>query len=287
MAHSMTGFARIEHASPFGTLSWELRSVNQRYLEPYLRLPDNLRELETPVRDSLRSALARGKVEVTLRFSPATGADGIQIDRTRAQALISAAEHVSAMLAAPAPIDPLAVLNWPGVMIADATDQEALVAEALALFQHALEQLREARAREGAALAALLEERLVGILEEVSTLKPLLPQMLAAQKQRIVDRCAELQLEPDMPRLEQELVLLAQKSDVAEELDRLCTHVDEVRRVLKQKGAIGRRLDFLMQELNREANTLGSKAIDPRSTQAAVNIKVLIEQMREQVQNLE
>ncbi len=287
MAHSMTGFARIEQASSFGTLSWELRSVNQRYLEPYLRLPDNLRELEPAVRDGLRNTLSRGKVEVTLRFTPNNQASGLQIDRQRAQALISAAEQVSGLLASPAAIDPLAVLNWPGVMIADATDQEALVAEALSLYQQALKQLGEARAREGAALAALLEERLASILDEVSTLRPLLPQMLAAQKQRILDRCAELQLEPDTQRLEQELVILAQKSDVAEELDRLCTHINEVRRVLQQKGAIGRRLDFLMQELNREANTLGSKAIDPRSTQAAVNIKVLIEQMREQVQNLE
>ncbi|HYQ38351.1 MAG TPA: YicC/YloC family endoribonuclease, partial [Pseudomonas sp.] len=182
---------------------------------------------------------------------------------------------------------PLEVLGWPGVLVADAADPQALNAAALELFERALGELKSGRQREGAALAALLEERLAAILAEVDALRELIPQMLAAQRQKIESRCAELQVELDPQRLEQELVLLAQKSDVAEELDRLSTHVHEVRRVLKAGGAAGRRLDFLMQELNREANTLGSKAFDPRSTQAAVNLKVLIEQMREQVQNIE
>lgn len=231
MVHSMTAFARVEQAGTHGTLSWELRSVNHRYLEPHLRLPDAFRDLEGAVREALRQGLSRGKVECTLRFAEETAA--------------------------------------------------------LEAFGQALEQLKAGRSREGQELAKLLNDRLDAMLVEVGNLRELVPTMLANQRQKILDRFAELKAELDPQRLEQELVLLAQKSDVAEELDRLATHVGEVRRVLKAGGAAGRRLDFLMQELNREANTLGSKAFDPRSTQAAVNLKVLIEQMREQVQNIE
>ena len=287
MVHSMTAFARVESAGPWGTLSWELRSVNHRYLEPHLRLPEAFRDLEGGVREALRQALARGKVECTLRLAEESAGKSLQVDRERAAQVVAAAEAVAALIAAPAPLNPLEVLAWPGVLVADAADPQALNAAALALFERALAELKNGRQREGAALAALLEERLTAILAEVDNLRELIPQMLAAQRQKIESRCAELQVELDPQRLEQELVLLAQKSDVAEELDRLSTHVREVRRVLQAGGAAGRRLDFLMQELNREANTLGSKAFDPRSTQAAVNLKVLIEQMREQVQNIE
>lgn len=179
------------------------------------------------------------------------------------------------------------MLSWPGVLVADTSDPQALNAEAMALFDEALAELKAGRQREGQELARLINERLDNMSSEVTTLRALVPQMLAAQRQKILDRFGDMQAELDPQRLEQEMVLLAQKSDVAEELDRLSTHVTEVRRVLKGGGAAGRRLDFLMQELNREANTLGSKAFDPRSTQAAVNLKVLIEQMREQVQNIE
>ena len=287
MVHSMTAFARSERAGAYGTLSWELRSVNHRYLEPHLRLPETFRDLEGPVREALRQSLSRGKVECTLRFTEAGSGQALQVDRARAAQLITAAEEVAALIRQPAPINPLEVLAWPGVLVADAADPQALNAAALELFGEALAQLREGREREGADLARLLEERLDGILLEVATLREQIPHMLGLQRQKILDRFAELKLELDSQRLEQELVMLAQKSDVAEELDRLNTHVGEVRRVLKASGAAGRRLDFLMQELNREANTLGSKAYDPRSTQAAVNLKVLIEQMREQVQNIE
>ena len=234
MVHSMTAFARVEQAGTHGTLSWELRSVNHRYLEPHLRLPDAFRDLEGAVREALRQGLSRGKVECTLRFAEETAGKSLQVDQERARQLVAAAEGVAALIRQPAPLDPLDAM-----------------------------------------------------LVEVGNLRELVPTMLANQRQKILDRFAELKAELDPQRLEQELVLLAQKSDVAEELDRLATHVGEVRRVLKAGGAAGRRLDFLMQELNREANTLGSKAFDPRSTQAAVNLKVLIEQMREQVQNIE
>jgi uncharacterized protein (TIGR00255 family) len=287
MIHSMTAFARAEQATAHGTLSWELRSVNHRYLEAHLRLPDAFRDLEGSARELLRQGLSRGKVECTLRFAEDSAGKPLQVDRERAAQLIAAAESVASLIKQPAPLNPLEVLGWPGVLVADAADPQALNKAALTLFTQALEQLKSGRGREGAELAKLLNERLDSISAEVAALRELVPQMLATQRQKILDRCSEMQAELDPQRLEQELVLLAQKSDVAEELDRLATHVSEVRRVLKSGGAAGRRLDFLMQELNREANTLGSKAFDPRSTQAAVNLKVLIEQMREQVQNIE
>lgn len=287
MVHSMTAFARAERAGAHGTLSWELRSVNHRYLEPHLRLPEAFRDLEGAIREALRQGLSRGKVECTLRFDEANAGKPLQVDRERTAQLVAAAESVAALISQPGPINPLEVLAWPGVLVADVADPQALNTDALDLFHAALTQLKDGRAREGAELARLLNERLDAMLDEVTALRQLVPQMLAAQRQRILDRFRELQVELEPQRLEQELVLLAQKSDVAEELDRLCTHIAEVRRVLSAGGAAGRRLDFLMQELNREANTLGSKAFDPRSTQAAVNLKVLIEQMREQVQNIE
>ena len=250
MVHSMTAFSRSEQAGPHGTLSWEIRSVNHRYLEPHLRLPEAFRDLEGPLREALRKGLSRGKVECTLRFAEEKAGSTLKVDAERARQLIEAAQSIAELIDNPAPLSPLEVLAWPGVLAADAADPQALNRSALQLFGEALEQLRQGRQREGEELARLIDERLEGILE-------------------------------------QEMVLLAQKSDVAEELDRLATHVGEVRRVLAAGGAAGRRLDFLMQELNREANALGSKSFDPRSTQAAVNLKVLIEQMREQVQNIE
>ena len=287
MIHSMTAFARVEQATAHGTLSWELRSVNHRYLEPHLRLPDAFRDLEGSAREALRQGLSRGKVECTLRFAEDSAGKPLQVDRERAAQLIAAAESVASLIKQPAPLNPLEVLGWPGVLVADAADPQALNKAALTLFKQALNELKSGRSREGTELAKLLNERLDSILEEVTALRELVPQMLATQRQKILERCSEMQTELDPQRLEQELVMLAQKSDVAEELDRLSTHVSEVRRVLGAGGAAGRRLDFLMQELNREANTRGSKAFDTRSTQAAVNLKVLIEQMREQVQNIE
>lgn len=287
MVHSMTAFARVEQNGAYGTLSWELRSVNHRYLEPHLRLPDSLREVEASVREALRNGLSRGKVECTLRLSESSRESALQVDHARAQQLIHAAEQIAQQIKQPAALNPLDVLAWPGVLSTQSVDSQALNSAASALFSQALQELKESRGREGADLARLISGRLDAIENETRVLRELVPEMLEIQRQKILTRSQELQVEIDPQRLEQELVLLAQKSDVAEELDRLVTHISEVHRVLKAGGAIGRRLDFLMQELNREANTLGSKAIDTRSTQAAVNIKVLIEQMREQVQNIE
>ncbi|MCQ4316520.1 YicC family protein [Stutzerimonas zhaodongensis] len=287
MIHSMTAFARAEQAVDNGTLSWEIRSVNHRYLEPHLRLPDAFRELEGATREALRKGLSRGKVECTLRFAEDSAGRSMQVDNERASQLIAAAESVAALIKQPAPLNPLEILAWPGVLVGDSADPQTLNTAALQLFLTALTEMKAGRLREGEELARLINERLDLIADETATLRAQVPHMLAAQRQKILDRCAEMRVELDPQRLEQEIVMLAQKSDVAEELDRLSTHVSEVRRVLKSGGAAGRRLDFLMQELNREANTLGSKAFDTRSTQAAVNLKVLIEQMREQVQNIE
>jgi len=227
------------------------------------------------------------QLRVFLVGAEETAGKPLQVDLERAGQLVAAAESVAGLIKQPAALNPLEVLAWPGVLVADANDPQVLNNEALKLFNDALTELKSGRGREGADLARLLDERLSSIVEEVATLRTLVPQMLATQRQKVLDRFADMKAELDPQRLEQEMVLLAQKSDVAEELDRLSTHVTEVRRVLKAGGQAGRRLDFLMQELNREANTLGSKAFDPRSTQAAVNLKVLIEQMREQVQNIE
>lgn len=287
MVHSMTAFARVERAGIQGTLSWELRSVNHRYLEPHLRLPESFRDLESAVREALRQGLSRGKVECTLRFTEETAGKPLQVDRERAAQLVAAAEIVASLIQQPAPLNPLEVLAWPGVLVADASDPQALNNDALKLFNEALTELKAGRGREGADLAKLLDERLASITEEVATLRVLVPQMLATQRQKVLDRFADMKAELDPQRLEQEMVLLAQKSDVAEELDRLATHVSEVRRVLKAGGQAGRRLDFLMQELNREANTVGSKSAMKELADAAMELKLLIDQMREQVQNLE
>lgn len=288
MAHSMTAFARSEINTDQGNLAWELRSVNHRYLEATLRLPEAFRDLEGPLRERLRKQLARGKVEATLRFHPATNSStGLQLNQPLVAQLIATASQIAHQLPNPAPINPLELLAWPGVLSGTEQDQPDLLQQADSLFNQALAQLKEHRAREGAELRSLIEQRLSNMTERVITLREMMPALLTAHRQKLIDRFHEAQLELDSTRVEQELVLLAQKIDVAEELDRLDTHINETRHVLNGNAAMGRRLDFLMQEFNREANTLGSKAIDARSTQAAVDMKVYIEQMREQVQNIE
>ncbi|SDU35355.1 YicC/YloC family endoribonuclease [Halopseudomonas salegens] len=288
MVYSMTAFARCEQPTDQGTVVWEIRSVNHRYLEASLRLPDMFRELEGPLRERVRKHLARGKVECTLRFHPAAEqAESINLNQPLLQELINASQQISQQLDNPAAINPLELLAWPGVLNSSEADQTGLMKIAGTAFDQALDELKTQRGREGNELAKLLEERLDGISQCVATLRELMPELLGTHRQKLVDRFREAQLELDNTRVEQELVLLAQKIDVAEELDRLDTHVNETRRVLGSRQAMGRRLDFLMQEFNREANTLGSKAIDSRSTQAAVDLKVFIEQMREQVQNIE
>lgn len=288
MIRSMTAFARREERRDGATLAWEIRSVNHRYLEPGLRLPDNLREIEPAVREALRARVSRGKVECTLRVEgSAAAAAPVQIDEQQLARVLAAVDAVCRRTQAPVQLDPVEVLRWPGVTLVPAQDTEALAGAALALLDATLDDFVAAREREGAALAALIEQRLVAIGEEVARVRKALPQILEAQRNRLRERVAEVVASVDSERLEQELVLLAQRMDVAEEMDRLGTHIGEVRRALKGGGNVGRRLDFLMQELNREANTLSSKSVSADTTQAAVEVKVLIEQIREQVQNIE
>ncbi|WP_432697179.1 YicC/YloC family endoribonuclease [Marinobacterium sp. YM272] len=287
MTRSMTAFARQEVHREWGTLTWEIRSVNHRYLEPHLRLPEALRDLEGKVREKLRNGLSRGKVECTLRFVPEAGAQTLSVDEERARDLIAAASQVRGLMPDSAPLDTFQVLGWPGVLRETELDMAEIRKAALNLFDSALKDLATGREREGQELSQLVGQRLDSISEIVAEVRVLMPQILEAQREAIRARVADLEVEVDPSRLEQELVMIAQRADVDEEMDRLDTHVQEVRRVLGQKGPIGRRLDFLMQELNREANTLSSKSIVAGTTQRAVELKVLIEQMREQIQNIE
>jgi uncharacterized protein (TIGR00255 family) len=283
----MTAFARTEAEFSWGTLVWEIRSVNQRFLEPHFKLPDFMRQYEIAIRDKLRKRLARGKVECTLRFHESVGQQSVQVDQVRLQQIAEALKEIQLSGASEGAVDPLALLQFPGVMHSTSADPNEVGQAALSLFDEALVQLIEGRQREGIELAALINDRLESIGAIVAEIRSKMPQIIVNQKANLVDRVAQLGVDLDPVRLEQEVVLLAQRADVAEELDRLDTHVTEVRRILKEKGPIGRKLDFLMQELNREANTLGSKSVVVATTQSAVELKVLIEQMREQIQNIE
>jgi len=287
MTQSMTAFARKEASFPWGSLSWELRAVNHRYLEPQLKLHDALRDIEPRVRERLRNRLSRGKVECTLRFHAEQGGTQIEVDAKRVASLMQAIEQIKAHGSDLSPVDPLALLNYPGVQISAGIDTEVVLDEAAHLLDDALDQLIESRKREGEELARIITQRLDSIAEIVVHVRNILPGIISAQTTQLQQKVSLLGIELDPQRLEQEVVLLAQRADVAEELDRLETHLLEVRRVLGQKGPVGRQLDFLMQELNREANTLGSKSIVTTTTQSAVELKVLIEQMREQIQNIE
>jgi len=287
MIHSMTAFARVEKRLDAATLIWELKSVNHRYLEISPRLPDAFRDLEGPLREQCRKALGRGKVEIGLRYQLKGGDGNLSLNEELVQQLAVAARRVGDIMLHPAPVDVAEILRFPGVLQGMETDLSGLGKAALALLDDGLKALAEARAREGEILAGLLEERLDGVLAQVERVRAALPAILDNLRDKLKKRVEEVVASPDPQRLEQEIVILAQKMDVAEELDRLIAHVGEVRRSLSDGGQIGRRLDFLMQELNREANTLGSKSVDTETTQAAVELKVLIEQMREQVQNIE
>lgn len=287
MTHSMTAFTRQEAQYPWGSLSWEIRSVNQRFLEPHFRLPETLRELEPAIRELQRKQLNRGKVESVLRFQPAQVSEQFSINETLIKQLAGAAESISSHLQNPAKINPLELMQWPGVLQNEEVDQDEIKKAALELYKQGLKDLIKARAREGEELANLIVQRLDGIDEIVKQVRAALPGILERQRQQILEKLETIKDELDPARIEQEMVILANKTDVAEELDRLDTHVAEVRRILKKKDPIGRRLDFLMQELNREANTLASKSIVTETTQCAVELKVLIEQMREQIQNIE
>ncbi|WP_026958160.1 YicC/YloC family endoribonuclease [Aliagarivorans taiwanensis] len=286
MIHSMTGYARRQHKAEWGTATWEIRSVNQRYLESYWRMPEQFRSLEPVLRERIRKALQRGKVECNLRFeADQANRSDLQLNEALAEQIINSAKWVQEH--AGGQINPVDVLRWPGVMEAPEQDADAISKELLGEWQATLEDFIASRASEGQKMAELIEARLQAITEQVSFVRGEMPAVMQWQRDRLENRLAEIKDEMDPQRIEQEMIMTAQKVDVAEELDRLDAHVAETRKILKKGGACGRRLDFMMQEFNREANTLASKSINAEITQAAVELKVLIEQMREQIQNIE
>jgi uncharacterized protein (TIGR00255 family) len=287
MIASMTGFARRELAGSWGTLTCELRSVNHRYLEPGFRLPEELRPLESDLRQLLSKNFKRGKIDCTVHLRSTQGPEReLRIDAVALARVAAAIGQVSRELPG-ATVDAVEVLRWPGVVETTAPDAEALLAAARSLFQQTLDELGAMRLREGKRLGELIEQRCAGLAALVVQVRGRLPEIQARVRTRLHERVAELLASVDRDRIEQELVMQLQRLDVAEELDRLTGHIEETRRVMGGGEAAGRRLDFLMQELNREANTLASKSQDLDTTRITVDMKVLIEQMREQVQNVE
>jgi uncharacterized protein (TIGR00255 family) len=288
MIYSMTAFSRIDSNLQWGSLTWELRSVNHRYLEPSFKLPENLRQLETALRDMLRKNVARGKIDCSLKLNVgSTEKPSVEVNIAQAQAVIAASNVIKQLDSNISSTNALDLLRWPGVINESSVSRDVLLSDALTSFDLALAELIESRGREGAELTQFILSRLDQMDNLISKVKQLVPDILTLQRQQLAAKVSELVAELDQSRLEQELVLMVQKADIDEEMDRLGAHLNEVRRVVNKGGACGRRLDFLMQELNREANTLSSKSISQSTTQAAVAMKVLIEQMREQVQNIE
>ncbi|MCG8506757.1 MAG: YicC family protein [Sphingomonadales bacterium] len=284
----MTAFARQQVELEWGTLVWELRSVNHRYLETNVRLPEMFRGLENSIRDKLRKRLHRGKVECQLRYAIAeSSTSSIQLNRELIEQLIEANREIEQITGNSKALGSMEILRWPGVIREQEFDSDTIEQQALDLFEKSLEELVGNREREGTAIKDMLLQRVNSIREIVSNVRTQMPDILARQRQSLLDKITDLKAELEATRIEQEVALLAQKADVAEELDRLDSHLDEVERVVNTNGQKGRRLDFLMQELNREANTLSSKSIVIETTMGAVELKVLIEQMREQIQNVE
>jgi len=284
----MTAFSRQQQDQEWGSLTWEIRSVNHRYLETSVRLPESFRALENGVRDAVRKRLARGKVECALRFqSEAKVSSDLHLNTKLIQQLVQANIEIEQITGTSISLNNMEVLRWPGVIEEQDFDKTSIEKQALSLFSAALDDLVATRAREGAELQGFIQQRIDSVRKIVVSIRNKMPEILARQKQNILDRLADLKAELEPTRLEQEVSLLTQKADIEEELDRLDSHLNEVERALGAKGQKGRRLDFLMQELNREANTLSSKSIVVETSLSAVELKVLIEQMREQIQNIE
>lgn len=288
MLKSMTGYGRHSIDTDSGELLWELRSVNHRYLEVAVRMPDELRGLETSVREQIGKKLSRGKVEATLKLRSSNRAiTGMALDDAALASVAAAIERVREVIPNSAPVDPLNVIQWPGVVASSSTNQDELTRQTMACLDEAIDDLVATREREGEKTAQMLSERCEQIGSHLDQLRQHRSAVVARQREKLVAKLGELDIDHNEHRLEQELVFVAQRLDIDEELDRLGAHVSEFNKAIKRSGPIGRRLDFLMQEFNREANTIGSKASDLDTTGASVDIKVLIEQMREQVQNIE
>ena len=288
MLHSMTGFARQSVESELGTLTWELRTVNHRYLDIQFRLPEELRPKEQAFKQQVSAVLNRGKVECSLHMqrSPDRQAK-MQLDMDLVRLIRDRVSEISSEVPNTAPLNPVDVLRWPGVIAEPEVDAEPLIAEAVGLLDAALAAMTSMRASEGERIATMLETRCADIAAIATSVRKRMPEVLDAARGKQRERIERIDVEADPARLEVELALLAQKLDVDEELDRLESHLVEIRQALQSEEPVGRRLDFLMQELNREANTLGSKSADAETTKAAVELKVLVEQMREQIQNVE
>lgn len=284
----MTSFARMDRQLESGVLVWEMRSVNHRYLELFVRMPEEFRLLEPKVRELTGKRLRRGKVELNLRYTPAaTNAAKLSVNVPLVEMLHKALREITihaSDVKSPTSFD---LLSWPGVAFSESPDMKPLQEMAMELLQEALEQMLESREREGAKLAAMILERVDACRAQVELARERIPMVVSGFRQRLQEKLAEMKAELEPERLEQEMALLAQRLDVDEEMDRLRAHLQEVEHVLDRSEPIGRRLDFLMQELNREANTLASKSADQQMTAIGVELKVLIEQMREQVQNIE
>ncbi len=288
MVKSMTAFARVQQSEKFGTLTWELRSVNGRYLDINCRLPEEFRAQEGRVRECINNRLQRGKIECALRYIPEQATEtGIKINEMIVKSLIDACQQINTRLHQPSEINPVDILNWPGVVAEAEQDFKSIYDTSEKLLQEALDEMIQNRRREGERMLKLIQDRCAAMQKIVDDIRLQLPEIQQRYRQKLTARLEELNTSVDRERLEQELVFLAQKMDVDEELDRLDAHLKELNEVLERDEAVGRRLDFLMQELNREANTLGSKSADISTTQASVELKVLIEQMREQIQNIE
>jgi uncharacterized protein (TIGR00255 family) len=283
----MTAFGRKVMERKGGELVWELRCLNQRFLEQVIRLPEELRILEPQIRQRISSRLHRGKVECMLRWRPTGGCSELVLNYPLTEQLSQLIREVDVLLRNAAPVSSLEVLRWPGIIQTQDSDLAAIQQDALLLLDELLVDVLENQKREGARIAVMIEERLSTIKDVLTQVRERVPEVLIRQQERINSRLAEIQASLNHDRLEQEMLLFTQRIDIEEELDRLTSHIGEVQRVINEDEVAGRRLDFLMQELNREANTLGSKSVDVAITKAAVNLKVLIEQMREQVQNIE
>jgi len=288
MLNSMTGFARETAETPFGTMTCEMRAVNHRYLDVQFRLPEELRSKELDLRNRIGESLKRGKVECSIYLKRGSGAsEELNVNEALVQQIAARATEISKLLPESNALDPIDVLRWPGVVADPEIDTEPVFAEAMSVMEKALAAMSEMRSSEGARIGGMIETRLTDILSIAASVKERMPAVLDAVRTKQRERIDKLDVDADPARLETELALIAQKLDVDEELDRLDSHVSEVRTALAGDEPVGRRLDFLMQELNREANTLGSKSADADTTRAAVDLKVLIEQMREQIQNVE
>lgn len=287
MPRSMTAFARNTADFSWGSVSCELRSVNHRFLETNFRLPETLREVEMQLREIARKKLMRGKIDISLQVAFNNSDGAVSADMVLAKRYIDIAEQVACELQNPAPISPLDIMRWPGILKDQDIESEDLHQAARQTFTDTVDELLQGRQREGDKLGEMIEQRLVGIEAQLVIVRDNLPAILEHQRVRLNEKLASLRAQIDEDRLEQEMVIISNRADVDEELDRLEVHISEIRRVLSSEESVGRRLDFLMQELNREANTLGSKSIAGVTTQASVELKVLIEQMREQIQNIE